>query len=103
MNIDQLLAYINAHHATVFELAGKLTGGHQDGAYLLAEPDGRRAVLKQQFAPRALPIMRRLSAIGYPTPDVLYDGIASDGTTYLVQEFVLGAPIATLTDAYLDR
>jgi aminoglycoside phosphotransferase (APT) family kinase protein len=103
MNISQLLTYINARHATSFELAGKLPGGHQDGAYALAEPSGRRAVLKQLFAPRALPIMRRLRAIGYSTPDVLYAGTADDGTTYLVQEFVPGAPIDMLTDAYLDQ
>jgi aminoglycoside phosphotransferase (APT) family kinase protein len=103
MKISQLLQYLNASHGTAFELAGKLPGGHQDGAYVLAEADGRRAVLKQLFAPRALPIIRRLSAIGYPTPNVLYDGIASDGTTYLVQALVPGAPMATLTDAYLDQ
>jgi aminoglycoside phosphotransferase (APT) family kinase protein len=103
MNISQLLIYINARHATAFELAGKLKGGNQDGAYVLAEPDGRRAVLKQLFAPRALPIIHRLRAIGYPTPDLLYTGTAGDGTTYLVQEFVPGTPIATLTDAYLDQ
>ena len=103
MNISQLLAYINHHHATAFELAGRLPGGQQDGAYVLADPHGRRAVLKQLFAPRALPIMRRLHALGYLTPDVLYDGIANDGTTYLVQAFVSGAPIATLTDAYLGQ
>jgi aminoglycoside phosphotransferase (APT) family kinase protein len=103
MNISHLLTYINAHHATAFELAGKLPGGQQDGAYVLADPQGRRAVLKQLFAPRALPIMRRLHALGYPTPDVLYEGIAGDGTTYLVQEFVGGTPIATLTDAFLDQ
>jgi aminoglycoside phosphotransferase (APT) family kinase protein len=44
-----------------------------------------------------------LRAIGYPTPDVLYDGTASDGTTYLIQEFVPGAPMQTLTEAYLDQ
>jgi aminoglycoside phosphotransferase (APT) family kinase protein len=103
MNISHLLAYINDDHATAFELAGKLPGGHQDGAYVLADPQARRAVLKQLFAPRALPIMRRLHALGYPTPDVLYEGITGDGTTYLVQEFVGGTPIATLTDAFLDQ
>src|SRR5437773_2283300 len=102
MNIAQLLTYINAHHGTAFELSSKLPGGHQDGAYVLAEPSGRRAVLKQMFAERALPIMRRLSALGYPTPDVLYAGTAGDGTAYLVQELVPGAPMPTLTEAYLD-
>src|SRR4051812_18518598 len=63
MNISQLLTSINAQHATAFALASKLAGGNQDGAYVLAEADGRRAVLKQLFAPRALPIMRRLHAI----------------------------------------
>ena len=103
MKISQLLAYINARHETAFELAGKLPGGQQDSAYALAELGGRRVVLKQLFAPRALPIIRHLHAIGYPTPDLLYDGTASDGTTYLIQEFVPGAPMQTLTDAYLDQ
>lgn len=103
MNISQLLQYINARHGTAFALDGKLPGGRQDGAYALAEPGGRRAVLKQQFAPRALPIIRRLRVIGYPTPDVLYEGTASDGTTYLLQEFVPGVPMWTLTEAYLDQ
>src|SRR6476660_9389205 len=103
MNIGPLLTYINARHATAFDLAGRLPGGNQDGAYVLAEPDGRRAVLKQLFAPRSLPIIRRLRAIGYPTPDALYTGTADDGTTYLVQEFAPGTPMQTLTDAYLDQ
>jgi aminoglycoside phosphotransferase (APT) family kinase protein len=103
MNIGPLLTYINARHATAFELAGRLPGGNQDGAYVLAEANGRRAVLKQLFAPRALPIMCRLHAIGYPTPDVLYSGTADDGTTYLVQDSVPGTPMPTLTDTYLDQ
>jgi aminoglycoside phosphotransferase (APT) family kinase protein len=103
MNMSELLQYINARHATAFELAGKLPGGHQDGAYALAEAGGRRAVLKQQFAPRALPIMRALRTVGYATPDLISSGTATDGTTYLVQEFVPGAPIEHLTEAYLDQ
>jgi aminoglycoside phosphotransferase (APT) family kinase protein len=67
------------------------------------DPGGQRAVLKQMFAPRALPIMRRLHARGYPTPDALFSGTAPDGTTYLLQEFVEGAPLVVLTDAYLDQ
>lgn len=103
MNLAELLLYINAYHGTGFVLAGKLPGGNQDGAYALREPGGQRAVLKQMFAPRALPIMRRLRAQGFPTPDALFSGIAPDGTTYLLQEFVEGAPIVMLTDAYLDQ
>jgi hypothetical protein len=103
MNIRQLLQHINVSHGTAFELDGRLPGGHQDGAYVLAEPSGRRAVLKQLFAPRALPIMRRLRAVGYATPDLLYAGSAADGTTYLVQEFLPGAPMQELTEAYLDQ
>jgi aminoglycoside phosphotransferase (APT) family kinase protein len=103
MNISQLIEYINACHGTAFGLAGRLDGGHQDGAHVLAEPGGRRVVLKQMFAPRALPIIGRLRAAGYPTPEVLYDGTAADGTTYLVQEFVPGAPMRELTEAYLDQ
>jgi aminoglycoside phosphotransferase (APT) family kinase protein len=103
MNILELLQHINIYHGTGFALAGKLPGGNQDGAYALQEPGGRRAVLKQMFAPRALPIMGRLRANGYPTPEPLYAGTAPDGTPYLLQEFVEGAPIVVLTDAYLDQ
>jgi aminoglycoside phosphotransferase (APT) family kinase protein len=103
MNLSQLILALNARHGTTFVLAGKLPGGQQDGAHVLADSAGRRVVLKQLFAPRALPIIRRLRAIGYPTPDVLYQGTASDGTTYLIQEFVPGVPMQTLTDAYLDQ
>jgi aminoglycoside phosphotransferase (APT) family kinase protein len=103
MKISQLLLAINACHGTAFTLDGKLPGGQQDGAYVLAEPGGRQVVLKQLFAPRALPIIRRLRVIGYPTPDILYEGTANDGTTYLIQELVPGAPMQTLTDAYLDQ
>ena len=60
-------------------------------------------MLKQLFAPRALPIMRRLRAASYATPEPLYAGTAADGTTYLVQELLPGAPIAVLTEAYLDQ
>jgi aminoglycoside phosphotransferase (APT) family kinase protein len=103
MKTSQLLSYINLRHETAFALIGKLPGGQQDSAYVLAEPSGRQVVLKQMFAPRALPIIRCLRAVGYPTPDVLYQGIASDGTTYLILEFVPGVPIQTLTEAYLDQ
>ncbi len=103
MKISQLLLVINARHGTAFALAGKLPGGQQDGAYTLIEPSGRRTVLKQLFAARALPIIRSLRARGYPTPDVLYEGTANDGTPYLVQEFVPGAAMQALTVAYLDQ
>jgi aminoglycoside phosphotransferase (APT) family kinase protein len=103
MKISQLLVYINQRHGTAFVLDGRLPGGRQDGAFALAEPDGRRAVLKQLFAPRAVPIIHRLHAVGYPTPDVLYQGTASDGTDYLIQEYVAGTPIHSLTEAYLDQ
>ncbi|HEU5101695.1 MAG TPA: aminoglycoside phosphotransferase family protein [Roseiflexaceae bacterium] len=103
MNISDLLQYINRYHSSAFAFAGKLPGGHQDGAYALVEPDGRRAVLKQQFAPRALPIIGRLRANGFATPDVLLSGTAPDGTTYLLLEFVVGSPVQTLTDEYLDQ
>ena len=103
MKISQLILAINARHGTAFVLAGKLPGGQQDGAYALAEPGRPRVVLKQLFAARALPIIRRLRAIGYPTPGVLYEGMATDGTTYLVQEFMPGTSMQTLTDAYLDQ
>jgi aminoglycoside phosphotransferase (APT) family kinase protein len=103
MNISALLQHINNEHGTAFALASKLPGGNQDGAYALVEPGGRRAVLKQMFAPRALPIMGRLRANGYPTPGALYSGIAPDGTPYLLQQYVEGAPIETLTNAYLDQ
>jgi aminoglycoside phosphotransferase (APT) family kinase protein len=103
MDTGDLLQYINARHGAAFALAGKLPGGHQDGAYALVDAAGRRAALKRLFAPRALPIVRRLRAVGFATPAAICAGAAPDGTTYLVQEFVPGIPMERLTEAYLDQ
>jgi aminoglycoside phosphotransferase (APT) family kinase protein len=103
MNVAALVQHINAQHETTFVLLAKLPGGQQDGAYLLADARRRQAVLKRMFAPRALPIMRRLHAAGYATPAVLYTGMAPDGTTYLVQELLAGAPLKSLEEPHLDR
>jgi aminoglycoside phosphotransferase (APT) family kinase protein len=103
MQISDLIRYINQRHGTAFELDRKLPGGYQDGAYCMVDPAGRTVVLKQMYALRAVPIMQRLRAIGYPTPGVLHAGTAADGTPYLVQELLPGAPLAVLAEGYLDQ
>ncbi len=97
MKPDELIVFLNEQHGTVFRVVGPLGGGYQEGAYRIAEPCGRVAVLKLTRAPRSVAVVRRLRQAGYPAPDFLFWGAAPDGTSYLVQEFLRGAPVAAFT------
>jgi aminoglycoside phosphotransferase (APT) family kinase protein len=108
MDLVDLLDFINAQHETAFALVGKCAGGTR-GAYEIAEPTGRRAVLK--FGPeldwgrlsrRAVPIIERMRAVGYPTPGILCGGAAPGGAFYYVQESAPGTPLDVLTPANLE-
>ncbi|HEX5505577.1 MAG TPA: aminoglycoside phosphotransferase family protein [Thermomicrobiales bacterium] len=108
MEITELLRFINAAHGTSFSVVGKCAGGTR-GAYEIADPTGRRAVLKSDPRPswiaqlrRVVPITEHLRAIGYPTPRIHFVGVAPDGMPYYVQDFALGAPMAALTPDNLD-
>lgn len=103
MRPGELIAFINDQHATVFRVVGPLGGGYQEGAWKIAEPSGRTAVLKPTRALRAVPVVRRLREVGYPTPELLFWGTAPDGTDYHVQEFAPGTPLEALTPDYVDQ
>lgn len=104
MDTLALLQWINTQHGTSWALAGKFAGGYQGGAYdLIDAATGQRAVLKRAFAPRAVPIVAQLRAVGYPTQAWLLHGTVPNDVPYVVQAFVPGAPMSTLTAAYLDQ
>lgn len=104
MDTLALIRWINTQHGTSWTLAGKFSGGYQGGAYELIDvATGERAVLKCAFAPRAVPIVAQLRAVGYPTPAWLLHGTAPNDVPYVVQAFVPGAPMETLGAAYLDQ
>jgi hypothetical protein len=104
MDTLALIQWINTQHDTLWALLGKFAGGYQGGAYaLLDAATGQRAVLKCAFAPRAVPIVAQLRAVGYPTPAWLLHGTAPNDVPYVMQAFVPGAPMEMLTAAYLDQ
>ncbi len=103
MQPDALLAFINRQHATAFRIVAPLAGGYQEGAWSITEPSGRMAVLKPTHTLRAVPVVRRLREVGYPTPELLFWGAAPDGTNYHVQEFVQGTPLEVLTPDYVNQ
>ena len=103
LNAEELTTYINAEWETDFTLAEKLGGGYQEGAYLLTDPTGRRYALKITPVPRSVIIIQQLREAGYPTPKFLYWGTAPDGTPYLIQEYIPGDPLKTLTLPYTEQ
>lgn len=103
MDAEDLLARINHQHNTSFQLRGSLGGGFQEGAYEIVDLSGISYVLKQTATPRSLPIIQKLRARGYRTPDFLYAGTTPAGTPYLIQEFTEGQPIESLTPGYVTQ
>nr|WP_238345417.1 phosphotransferase [Actinopolymorpha cephalotaxi] len=76
----------------------------QGGAWLLADPEGRPAILKlQEDKPGSrrpwtlLEAVNRMNAAGYPTPRWIAAGVTEAGIRYHVQEFVEGEPSSPLT------
>ena len=51
MTTERVLAEANRAHATSWHLRGQLGGCYQSGAHLIADADGRRAVLKWTGSP----------------------------------------------------
>lgn len=104
MDTPELVHFINDHHHTSFAVIGPCIGGFQGGAHELVDRlTSERAVLKRAFAVHTPPVIEHLRAVGYPTPAWLHAGEASDGTRYVVQAFVPGTPMATVTVPYLDQ
>ena len=109
MELGELVGFINRHHHTSFTLTGRLQGG-TGGAYGLVTSDGRRAVLKrarrsqrdEQLA-RTVRVVDALRSVGYPAPAYLHVGRTPDGTSYYVQQFLEGEPVADITASLLDK
>jgi len=105
VDIPDLLRFVNAQHGTSFELRGYLEGGTR-GAWEIAEPNGRRAVLKRGWGEhlgRIRPLLEQLRARGYPAPDIFLGGRTPDGGSYYVQSLVPGSPIDRLTPGLLRQ
>lgn len=90
-------------------LQGWLSGGYQSGAHLIADPAGRRAVLKwtdsREWAPTVLaaaPVVASARAAGWPTPTWLAVGRTADGYPYQVKDFVEGTTQEAITHDWLD-
>lgn len=103
MTPDERMSFINAAHGATFEMRRPLGGGYQEGAWEVAEPSGRRAVLKFTRVLRAVPVVRRLREVGYPAPDFLFWGTLPDGTPYHMQELLSGTPLQALTPEYIEE
>jgi aminoglycoside phosphotransferase (APT) family kinase protein len=105
-----VLREVNLAHAGTYQLVRPLQGGRQSGAWLIADGEGREAVLKWtsdptwatqiQRASRAIP---RIRSAGYPTPAWLAVGITRRGQGYQVQEHLRGAPREQLTEETARR
>ena len=100
---ETVLPEINRTHGLRYALRGRCVGGMQGGAWLLADPEGRAAILKlQPDRPgwrrpwTALEAVNRMNAAGYPTPRWIAAGVSGAGVRYHVQEFVEGEPSSPL-------
>jgi aminoglycoside phosphotransferase (APT) family kinase protein len=100
----RVLGFVNTTHHLRYELAGRLPGSHQSGAYLLRDPGSARcAVLKwstdrswAEQVRRAAPMVAHARAGGWPTPAWLAAGTTPRGFPYQVQELAPGVPAGRL-------
>lgn len=104
-----VLDEVNASHQTFWQLRGRLSGGYQNGVYLVADLDGRRAVLKwtdaRDWAPTVLAaeaVVVAARAQGWPTPAWLAVGETEGGFPYQVQEYVEGTTQEMVSHDWLD-
>lgn len=100
MNTEQMLDEINRRHGSTLMPRKRFETGLQGGAWLVADPAGRPAVLKWwPGEPRNLAAeIDRLRAHGYPTPKWLAEG-RNDEFAYCVQEFATGTPSSPISPA----
>jgi aminoglycoside phosphotransferase (APT) family kinase protein len=97
-----LVHEVTAAHGGRFEVRGRCGSGIQGGAWLLVDPSGRSAILKQRAGSdvdieRVAAAVARVRAAGYPTPAWLASGTTSTGRSYWVQDHVSGRPSTPLT------
>jgi aminoglycoside phosphotransferase (APT) family kinase protein len=115
-SIRRLVEHINAAHGTRFELRGRCADGLQGGAWTLADPGGRLAVLKVRPDPDPDPgsdigsdigpvaaAVARVRAAGYPTPAWRASGADPAGASYWVQDHLTGRAATPLSPATAEH
>src|SRR5690349_70924 len=108
MNVATLLQLINELHGTAFELLARYASGEQ-GAFAIADQDGRRYVLKWETDDGPLDRLKEVSlvtetlrTVGYPAPCYhLIDQV--EGYSYAIQEALPGSPMEVVTPPLLPR
>lgn len=99
MDLQALVAAINAEHHTHFMLHGKFATGENQGAYALSDDQGRKYVLKWNERPswvrslqRAQQITNHLGSRGVPVPRYVLVDRYTDEVLYWVQTALPGLP-----------
>jgi aminoglycoside phosphotransferase (APT) family kinase protein len=106
-NPETVLAMINRRHGTAMRMVGPAPGGDTGAASVVADPAGRRMLLKGGAGPEfraadAAAIVARLKAAGYPVEEFLYWGV--DGAiSYTVRPWVEGRPLGAELPHHLGR
>ncbi len=103
MSPEIALEYINAAKSTTYVVQSQLSGGENQGAFLVADPAGQTAVLKFSSNPmwrsqveRAKAATNHLRPLGYPVPQYTYVDATNQGTFWL-EDRMPGAQIADAT------
>lgn len=109
VDVSSLIRSVNARHGSGWELAGKLAGGYQTGAYELRGAAGKHAVLKARPPRRTHERLRDTARVideartaGWPTPGWLSFGVIPDAAEYIVREFVDDARPFMLEEPQLE-
>lgn len=99
--LAQVDARLGGHHAW----RGRLSGGEQDGAHLVADEHEVLKVLtwrapgsRAERLLRAVPVVADARARGWPAARWLAAGPLDDGSAFLVQEHVPGRPVGHLDE-----
>jgi aminoglycoside phosphotransferase len=107
MQIDHLIDVVGRRHRLRLTPGKRFLWGEQ-GAFAVADADGRSLVLKwssveasERFQ-RARRITDCLRSKGYPAPRYVLDGVV-DGVSYCLQEMLPGQPMLPADPVYLPR
>ena len=106
---QQVLDWVNLAHSVSYRPEVQLSGGFQNGALRIRDPDRGPAVLKfttdrswAAVVERAAPQVAWLRGTGWPTPAWLWSGRTQSGWAYSVQELATGAAHDTIARPWLD-
>ena len=108
MDVGGVLGAVNDELGGRWQVERRLTGGWNEGAYLLSRRGGPRAVLKWRASEpeRLLGARERVEAArarGWPAPAWLAAGRAPGGEAWVVQEFIDGWPPPRLDDTIAEQ